>query len=164
MQLEKLLQSLLQYNLWANGRLLQNISVLPTAKRQLISLHPFGNIYKTVYHIYGAQYIWLERVLGRSPKSFSPENEDQDLSQLGEKLIESSEEWCIFFSNDPERYHTSIEYFNTLGESFNQTSAEIATHMVNHGSYHRGQIMSAVRSAYSDNLEPLDYIYYLRIK
>jgi len=41
----------------------------------------------------------------------------------------------------------SIEYRNSKGERWQSSVADVLTHVLLHGSYHRGQIASAVRAA-----------------
>jgi uncharacterized damage-inducible protein DinB len=50
-----------------------------------------------------------------------------------------------------------ISYQNTKGEAYQNTIKDIMFHIINHSSYHRGQVMMLVRNA---GLEPIptDYI------
>jgi len=41
----------------------------------------------------------------------------------------------------------TIEYRNSKGEQWQSTVADVLTHVLLHGSYHRGQIASAIRAA-----------------
>jgi uncharacterized damage-inducible protein DinB len=52
-------------------------------------------------------------------------------------------------------------YSNSKGQSFSNTVHDILFHMINHTTYHRGQIASELRMA---GLEPVvaDYIFYKR--
>jgi uncharacterized damage-inducible protein DinB len=56
---------------------------------------------------------------------------------------------------------TLVEYTNTKGEKFANTRQDILLHVVNHSTYHRGQIASALKHA---GIDPptTDYIFYKR--
>jgi len=60
-----------------------------------------------------------------------------------------------FDLNDP------ISYTNTKGQTFSNSIRDILFHAINHCTYHRGQIATALRQ---NELEPLntDYIFYKR--
>ena len=42
---------------------------------------------------------------------------------------------------------TSVAYVNSKGEHFTSSVSDIITHVLAHGSYHRGQIASSLRDA-----------------
>lgn len=55
----------------------------------------------------------------------------------------------------------TINYTNTKGQAFNNNIRDIIFHVINHSTYHRGQIATEFRQ---NGLEPLitDYIFYKR--
>ena len=56
------------------------------------------------------------------------------------------------------RYH----YTNLRGEPFDDTYEETLFHVVNHGTYHRGQLIMMLREAGVTSLPGTDLIHYLR--
>jgi uncharacterized damage-inducible protein DinB len=56
---------------------------------------------------------------------------------------------------------TACSYSNTKGQSFSNTVGDILFHMINHTTYHRGQIATELRSR---GIEPVvaDFIFYKR--
>jgi hypothetical protein len=58
-------------------------------------------------------------------------------------------------------FSTIISYKNTKGLEFNNNIGDILYHIINHSTYHRGQISVEFRK---NNLEPIpsDYIFYKR--
>ena len=52
-------------------------------------------------------------------------------------------------------------YRNSAGNQFTSTLEDILTHVTLHGSYHRGQVASLIRSA-GDTPSPTDYIFFAR--
>ncbi len=62
--------------------------------------------------------------------------------------------------NDPELC-MSIAYKNLKGEPHQTILSDILAHIVNHGSYHRGQIVSLVKKSGGQQVF-VDYIGYVR--
>ncbi|MGN6802128.1 MAG: DinB family protein [Ginsengibacter sp.] len=58
-------------------------------------------------------------------------------------------------------FDNTIHYANTKGEAFNNSVRDILFHIINHSTYHRGQIAASFRV---QGLEPLvsDYVFYKR--
>ncbi|PYO45862.1 MAG: hypothetical protein DMD72_14120, partial [Gemmatimonadetes bacterium] len=54
-----------------------------------------------------------------------------------------------------------ITYRNSAGDQFTSTLEDILTHVMMHGSYHRGQVASLIRAA-GDTPSPTDYIFFAR--
>jgi len=60
---------LYDYNAWANHRSLDAASALSEEKFVQAMGSSFGSVRDTLAHLYGAEWIWLERFQGRSPSS-----------------------------------------------------------------------------------------------
>ena len=63
------MRTLYDYNAWANHRQLQAASKLPAEQFVKPLGSSFGSVRDTLAHIYGAEWLWLERFQGRSPSS-----------------------------------------------------------------------------------------------
>jgi uncharacterized damage-inducible protein DinB len=62
---------------------------------------------------------------------------------------------------DPETLAREIDYRNSTGTQFRNTVSDILTHVVLHGSYHRGQIARLTREA-GGTPAVTDYIAFVR--
>jgi uncharacterized damage-inducible protein DinB len=62
---------------------------------------------------------------------------------------------------DRENMESEIQYLTSKGDPFTNTVRDILFHVINHSTYHRGQIAADFRQ---HNLEPIvsDYIFYKR--
>ena len=137
------LLALLEYTAWATARLLAALVPLtPEAlDRDLHSSH--GGINGTLGHLYGADLIWTARLSNQPALAFA---DLPELPALG--LLEA--QWgalqagrrVLVAGLDPEQ---SIVYANLRGEAQHSTVGEIVRHVVNHGAYHRGQIVTMLR-------------------
>jgi uncharacterized damage-inducible protein DinB len=162
-----MLHRFLDYNLWANARLTENIAAVPKSSIDRLPLAPFGSIHEALRHIIGAENIWLERMKGQSPKDFLGFTEGKTLDELQGMLLDGSRRWieCVtgragdadWMSPDATMTYTTMK-----GDVFVQAIPDVVLHVVNHSTYHRGQIMSALRSIYDGRLLGLDMFVFAR--
>jgi uncharacterized damage-inducible protein DinB len=92
----------------------------------------------------------------------SPDFKDNKNDTL-DGLIQSSNEIVMFAASRDESLLTSTyAYKNMKGDPFEDTYEETLFHVVNHSTYHRGQIISMLREAGVTKLVSTDLIHYLR--
>jgi uncharacterized damage-inducible protein DinB len=58
--------------------------------------------------------------------------------------------------------NSDITYHNFKGENFNNKVSGIIKHVVNHGSFHRGQVVTILRTLGINTIPSTDYIQWLR--
>ena len=63
------MRMLYDYNAWANHRAMDAASKLTAEQFVQPMGSSFASVRDTLAHIYGAEWIWLERFQGRSPSS-----------------------------------------------------------------------------------------------
>ena len=160
---EHLLQ-LAHYNLWANQKLINNI--IPNDKfiwgKEVKS--SFNTIAKTILHITDAQDIWLSRLRGESLTIWPSSNlASEHPSAIGHMLIESSHRFFAFMDAQLPTYPTKIiQYENMKGITFYNTVEEIVTHVMNHSTFHRGQLITLLRELGIDKFSSTDMITFFR--
>jgi uncharacterized damage-inducible protein DinB len=140
------LRELYAYNAWANEEVRQSIRGLgPEIFSKDLSAS-YRSIRGTVAHLASAEWIWLERWKGTSPGQMLPEEEfatvelassrwskiDHDLSDFMSTLMESDLETTFFFTT-------------TEGKRLSSILWQSLQHLVNHSTYHRGQIATLLR-------------------
>ncbi len=146
---------LFDYNDWANNRVLNII-----AQAENDSIPVPENVYELMSHILGAQEIWMYRLQNRlgGKELFAL----KPLSELIEINNRSTLEWKSLIqehSNDFSDF--ALQYKNIEGQAFSNKLHEVIMHVVNHGTYHRGQISRALKAA---GIQPVstDFIVYSR--
>jgi uncharacterized damage-inducible protein DinB len=137
---------LLEYTIWANHRVLRAVATLSVDdyKRDLGSSH--GGVRGTLTHTMGAEWIWLERFKGVSPNRFMDEGEFPDVIALRDRwaAIEGHRDsWYRALKEDA--VSRRISYKNLKGEPFTAPLWQLIQHVVNHSSYHRGQVVTMLR-------------------
>ncbi|HXT86146.1 MAG TPA: DinB family protein [Verrucomicrobiae bacterium] len=132
------------YNSWANHRVLDACTPLDAAKIAQNLHSSFPSVRDTLRHIMLAEWLWLERWLGRS--CGFPADEFPDLASLRSRWQKIETDLNAFVQQlsaaDLERI---VEYKNTKGHTFSNPMWQMLQHVVNHGTYHRGQITTMLR-------------------
>ncbi len=154
MSMKKHFRDLIKYNDWANQRVLITFEENEIHDEYLL---------KMFSHLISAQIIWLNRIKDL-PTSPFPLWEKYKLRELRTMTMESSTNWMNYLEEHQlETFEEMIFYKNSEGKRFESTIREIITHMVNHSTYHRGQIAKEIKDK---GIEPpaTDYIAYARLR
>jgi uncharacterized damage-inducible protein DinB len=155
-----LIHTLTLYNTWANELICDHILKV-SDKADLSIESSFPSLRKTLYHIWDAQVIWITRMHGESLKGFPSRDFTGTLEEACKGINGSSKEiTSLVEANEKEKI---ITYHTLKGEVFSSTIEEIATHVVNHGTYHRGQLVTMLRQAGFKELRSTDFIGFCRL-
>ena len=92
------LKVLFEYNLWADRRTLDACAALTNEQftRELGS--SFTSVRDTLAHLYGAEWLWNERIQGRLPAGLPPASTFPDLAGVRAKLEEMDHYYIDFVS------------------------------------------------------------------
>lgn len=143
---------LFEYNNWANDRIINRLQEINC---QFKDQDPF----KLFSHIISTQETWLERVKGT--KSYNIFLWDVfSIQELEILSMKNHKDWVKFINKLVEKKITSIcKYKNSNGKQQESSYQDIFQHVINHSTYHRGQINQIFRM---NGIEPVvtDFIYY----
>ncbi len=153
-----------QYNLWANNKLRELLSANEDALMTKKVVSSFPSIRKTIQHLWGAEKIWHLRLTGVSPTVLTAYNFDGTLERMYQNWFKESLGFLTFIEYQlDEWYEDSTEFLDTNGEAHEIENSEILQHVLNHSSYHRGQVVLLMRQLGMTNMEGLDYIAWARL-
>ncbi|HQV01410.1 MAG: DinB family protein [Bacteroidia bacterium] len=157
---------LIQYNLWANSLLMQWVIAAGNAAADTEVKSSFNTLRNTIYHIYDAQYVWFLRVQNQPLLHWPPSsNFNYTLAQFDIVLQQQSNDWLQFIATlKPNEFEQTIVYTNTKNQPFETTIADIITHWINHGTYHRGQCITMLHQLGFNAVGSTDYITFCRLK
>jgi uncharacterized damage-inducible protein DinB len=137
---------LLAYNRWANARMLEPAGAVSLAEWDREVGGSFGSLHATLAHTYGAEWVWLERSRGVSPPSLPGPDDVPTPAALLEKWKALEVELAAFSRGlTGERLASPVTYANFQGETWTYTLADILFDLVNHSTYHRGQVATLLR-------------------
>jgi uncharacterized damage-inducible protein DinB len=155
------LAQLLRYNSWANQSLL---TAIPPEVLDVPMKSSFPTIRRTALHIWDAEWVWFERVNGRSPGDLDLEFFDGPFEEALRRMRKQNDEWIAAVeSRTDDELSASIDYLNIKGEPFTRTFDEIVMHVCNHSTFHRGQIVTMLRENGVTEIPPTDMSVYFRI-
>lgn len=140
---------LITYNSWANNLVIETITSQPVS----------DEIRTKMSHILWAEWAWFHRIQGKIIDRTTIKDH-----LTNEELLKSAEEnsqhwnWVIKTQTD---FNQIYEYKLLNGTESKSNFSDIVTHVVNHGTYHRGQIATLLRQA---GLTPVatDFILFCR--
>ena len=136
----------LRYHRWATARTLESVRPL-TADELARNLDAsFGGVYGTLTHIYQADKIWFDRLMERPTgnlAAYEPPAELGALEKDWDLLYGRYISWAEGLSETDWR--RVIAYRDTKGNAYQNPVWQMVVHVVNHGSYHRGQVVSLLR-------------------
>ena len=146
MNLKQHFSTLTQYHSWAFNRLYEYLeSVSEKDYRRECGLF-FKSIHGTLNHSLLADKIWYGRCINQ-PFSVSGLGEElsSDRKQLENEIKNQSAKWSEFLQQtDADKLGNNIEYHTTQGREKSLQLANILSHIVNHGTHHRGQVSAAL--------------------
>ncbi|EIJ80563.1 DinB family protein [Bacillus methanolicus PB1] len=150
-------KNLLNYHFWATNKLLDHLGTLPEGLLSKEIPNVFPNILKTLEHLYAVESMWIQRIQGYNFSAL-PETTFENIPQAREAFSEVHNQYLVA-SNEEE--NKLINYQNTKGQTFCNQLWDIFIHIVNHGTYHRGNITSMLRQLGERGIST-DFIVYLR--
>jgi len=112
---------------------------------------------KIASHLFNAHHVWNQRILGKNPRiGVWDLQQVENLAELNKESLDKSQHILKKFA-----LSKPITYTNSMGDTYSNTVQEILFHIVNHSTYHRGQIMAQLREGGLDAVST-DYIFYKR--
>ncbi|HLY63116.1 MAG TPA: DinB family protein [Terriglobia bacterium] len=140
------IQALYNYNRWANARVLEAVSKLSPEQFSRDLENSFRSVRDTLVHILSAEWIWLERWNGTSPRSMLSAAEFTDVDAIRKRWdkVENDRRELIR-SLSEEKLAALLSYVNTRGQTFAYPLWQMLVHVANHSTYHRGQITTLLR-------------------
>jgi len=158
MPIEKLTTRFLQFNLWATERLTSWLLTLPPEILYTTTGSSFGTIDRTLQHILSGQLYWHAILFQGEIHPFHQPERENGVEQVITDLVASAQalvrEGATF---------TGQQLMESIAVSDStQSRYEYILHVVNHGTYHRGQIVTMCRAlGITDEIPVTDYDAYL---
>ena len=137
--------SLVAYTRWADTRLLAPCAELTPAQYTLELGGSFPSLQLTIAHLAGSTKLWGLRLGGLPYSGLPPSAEIPDVATAQARLAEAYE---VFTAVAPVWEAAPEEPFTfrrIAGGEVTKPRWQIFRHIVNHGSYHRGQIANMLR-------------------
>jgi uncharacterized damage-inducible protein DinB len=163
-----LVNRLHQHRAWVNGNLLNAAAQL--SDEQLRSQYQIGqgSIWKSLVHLYAAEYVWLEALLGNDdplvqgdlpgkiPGNQEGERKITSLDELRQKWSALEQRWVEYLASlKPDALNELVYKKSTssgLGKRFGTHRGDVLLHVCTHAHYTAAQIVNMLRQAGVDKL------------
>jgi uncharacterized damage-inducible protein DinB len=157
------LKSLVDYHYWARDRLLEALAQLSPEELTKDLGNSFPSIRDTLVHLYGAECIWCARWAGKPPWSMPDPSAFPDLPTIRHAWVDQERTVRGVLEDLGERgVGRAIEYRMLNGQPQAQPFWQMLQHLVNHGSYHRGQVTTMLRQLRQRPPKSMDLITFYR--
>jgi uncharacterized damage-inducible protein DinB len=137
---------LIEYNYWARDRVLASAEQLSSEQLSRNLGSSFGSVLDTLIHMYSAEWIWYQRWKGESPTAGPHRIQLVSIDAVREAWRPLEGQIRAFVDAlGPAGLARAIEYKTMNGQAGSSAHWQMIVHIVNHGTYHRGQIATMLR-------------------
>ncbi|MGA2370016.1 MAG: DinB family protein [Candidatus Korobacteraceae bacterium] len=174
------IHTLYAYNRWANRRMFSVLEKLSDEQFTTAMQSSFPSIRESVLHILAAEWLWLKRWKGSSPRATVADT--SNASAMGSALsnggvavetlstlsglrsfadsIEQERQEFLSALND-DILQARLTYTDMGGKEFSMPLHYLMQHLVNHGTYHRGQVTTLLRQIGAETVA-FDLLFFIR--
>lgn len=154
------------YHVWANRQWFAQLKTLPEAivHRKVQSVFP--TIMEGIAHMYTVDHVWLYAMSGKSYEDIRAgmgqvieETKDKGIEELEILFGALTDNYQTFFEQLPD-LEAYISYHHPTFGTLEAPYSEIIQHIVNHGTYHRGNLSAMLRQLGHSGVST-DYVHYL---
>lgn len=159
--MKELLCQLAAYNHWANQKLLEVINSLPEEAVTKEIPSSFHNIRLTLLHMLDAESLWWQRMKLQETMVTPSSHFTGTTRELGNALLHQNKIWeAWILAATPTALEHVFLYHNSKKEHFKQPIYQMITHVFNHGTYHRGQLVNMLRQLGVTKIPQTDFGYW----
>jgi len=139
-------RTLFQFNAWANHR---TMGACDSVNAEAFTKHltgSFPSVRDTLVHIMAVERIWLDRWLGTWDGSFLRADSFPDVAAVRGKWARIEDDLLHYVNGlKDDDVNRIVLHKNSQGAEFRMPLWQLLQHLVNHGTYHRGQITNQLR-------------------
>ena len=148
---------LIEYNAYANERVVEKALTLDDVALNSDGGASKGSILGNLQHIVSAQDVWLRRWQRKPWRQFEPPPREQ----IPAAFAASHEALGAFVAELVDAdWHRAIEYNDMAGEPHRVALGALITHVVNHGTLHRGEA-GMLLAAHDRSPGDLDFVVFV---
>ena len=147
-----------EYNLWANTIVCDWLEQITDEQWNQEIVSSFNSIQETVLHIISAENAWLQR-FKKEPFDWlqsTYKGTKEEHIQLWKKT--STEVKAFIDAFDEKDLDTNLDFKRLNGDAYSMPYYQLFAHVVNHATYHRGQLVTMLRQAGFTNISATDIL------
>ena len=140
------LSALYAYNRWADDRVLEAARKLSPEQYAQEPLPGWTSVRATVVHVADASLIWARRIAGEPVAARAKESDFPPLDDAAGLFDRAHDAYDRLLPTlTPERLAAVWSYRNFEGKELRLPLWTVLRHVVNHATYHRGQVASKLK-------------------
>lgn len=115
--------------------------------------------------MWDAESIWWQRMKLQERTAFPSENFNGNMQDTTTELLQQNKQWHDWIQGATEHQLQHVfQYQNSKREQFKQPLCQMLLHLFNHGTYHRGQLVTILRQLGVEKIPATDFILWSRKK
>ena len=155
--------TLLDYHYWARDRMFDSVALLTPEQYTRDLGSSFKSVRDTVVHTYGAEWIWYSRWTGSSPTTAPDPKAFPDVQAIRDAWKLQGEKTKLFVGTAGDANLARVFKYRTLaGQPAESVFWHMVQHIVNHATYHRGQVTTMLRQLGAPAPQSQDLIAFYR--
>ena len=154
--------TLLDYHYWGRDRILDAVDALTPEQYTKDLSCSFKSVHETVVHTYGAEWNWYLRWIGKSPTAMPDPAGFPTVASVREAWKAQEAKVRPLVRSMGDELDRVIRYKTLNGEPMESVFSHMLQHVVNHATYHRGQVTVMLRQLGAPAPKPQDLIRFYR--
>ncbi|SEW39029.1 Uncharacterized damage-inducible protein DinB (forms a four-helix bundle) [Chitinophaga sp. YR573] len=162
--MKKYFIELADYNIWADNIAIGWLNQINDEQWDQVIISSFSSIKQTAIHIASAEKIWVdfwENVSAPVYLSAGFKGTKNDLIEIWKKASVGLKKFIEEYPE--ENYQQQVKFKKPNGEEGRMEFSQTFPHMINHSTYHRGQLVTLLRQAGFTKLSSTDLFTYYRV-
>lgn len=161
--MKELLGQYAAYNLWANKSITDHILMLEQKQHHQNVESSFPTLHATVLHMWVAETAWWQRVKLQEKITIPTAAENPTMQDVVNGLLTQSALWEEWLKNTSEMMLMHVYAFqHSKTDLFKQPVYETVLHVINHSTYHRGQLVTMMRTLGVQTIPQTDFSVFTR--
>lgn len=160
------METLARYNIWANAKAIGWLQQIDDAQWERGIPSSFSSVRQTAIHIASAEKIWVDFWTSKPDPVFLSTTFTGSKDDLIDIWKKASAGMSDFIQEcPPDHYWHPIVFHYPRGGEAQMQFAHTVTHIINHSTYHRGQLVTLLRQVGFTGFSSIDLAtYYLTVK
>ena len=156
--------TLLDYHYWARDRMLDAVQALTPEQYTKDLASSFTSVRATVVHMYGAERNWYLRWVSSSPTGFPDAAAFPDVAAIRAawRAQEQKVRLLVDALASAGQLERVLRYRTFDGQEMESAFSHMLQHVVNHATFHRGQVTTMLRQLGAPPPKPQDLIRFHR--
>ncbi len=154
---------LASYNIWANRKAMDWLQQITDAQWEQVITSSFSSVRQTALHIASAESIWID-FWTKAPApvfiSGTFTGTKSDLIAIWEKASTGMKAYLV--SHPEEDFMAPVAFRYPRGGEAQMPFVHTFSHIINHSTYHRGQLVTLLRQVGFTNLSSIDLATFYR--